>query len=53
MSSVEVEPSKTTIFVGSFTVFTDGRITAVGGEFAVVVVETVVTVVVLNIQVIM
>ena len=45
MSSVEVDPSKTTLFVGRFTVFTDGRITAVGGEFAVVVVETVVAVV--------
>ena len=45
MSSVEVDPSKTTLFVGRFKVFVGGRITAVGGEFVVVVVETVVAVV--------
>ena len=45
MSSAEVDPSKTTLFVGNFTVFVVGRITAVGGEFVVVVVETVVAVV--------
>ena len=46
MSSVEVDPSKTTLFVGRVTIFVGGRITAVGRGFDVVMVETVVAVVV-------
>ena len=46
MSSVEEDPSNSTIFVGRSTVFVGGRITAVGGEFDVVVVDPAVEVVV-------
>ena len=46
MSSVEEDPSNSTLFVGRFTVFVGGRITAVGGEFNNVVVDPAVEVVV-------
>ena len=46
MSSVEEDPSNSTLFMGRVTVFVGGRITAVGGEFVVVVVDSVVEVVV-------
>ena len=39
MSSVEEDPSNSTIFMGRSTVFVGGRITAVGGKFDVVVVD--------------
>ena len=42
MSSVEEDPSNSTVFVGRSTVFVGDRITAVGGEFNVVVVDPVV-----------
>ena len=45
MSSVEVDPSNSTLFVGRVTIFVGCRITAVGGEFDVVVVAVVDTVV--------
>ena len=46
MSSVEEDPSNSTLFMGRVTVFVGGRITAVGGEFMVVVVDPAVEVVV-------
>ena len=46
MSSDEEDPSNSTIFMGRFTFVVGGRITAVGGEFEVVVVDPVVEVVV-------
>ena len=41
-----MDPSKTTLAMGRFTVFVGGKITAVGGEFVVVVVDPAVEVVV-------
>ena len=45
MSSVEVDPSNSTLFVGRLIVFAGCKITAVGGEFDVVVVSVLDTVV--------
>ena len=45
MSSVEVDPSNSTLFVGKVTVFVGCKITAIGGELDVVVVVVVDTVV--------
>ena len=45
MSSVEVDPSNSTLFVGRVTVFVGCKITAIGGELDIVVVEVVDTVV--------
>ena len=44
MSSVEEDPSNSTLFVGRITVFVVGRITAVGWRFDVVVLDSVVDV---------
>ena len=44
MSSVEEDPSNSTLFVGRITVFVVGRITAVGLRFDVVVLDSVVDV---------
>ena len=44
MSSVEEDPSNSTLFVGRITVFVVGRITAVGWRFDVVVLDLVVDV---------
>ena len=44
MSSVEEDPSNSNLFVGRITVFVVGRITAVGGRFDVVVLDSVVDV---------
>ena len=41
MSSVEEDPSNSTLFVGRITVFVVGRITAVGEMFDVVVLDSV------------
>ena len=45
MSSVEVVPSNSALFVGRATVFVGCKITAIGGEFDVVVVSVLDTVV--------
>ena len=46
MSSVDVDPSKSTVFSGKVTFFDGGRIIAIGGKFIVVVVVVVVVVVI-------